>query len=142
MHIGFMAANRLATGCHQAGDRLASGWRQFQIGCLYIRGCQQAGNRLASGWRQFQLGTCMHIGFMAANRLATGSHQAGDTWSQFKFLKIWWPIPASWQPSVASLLTAYWQPVDSLLPACWQPVTSPTNGCQQAVNRLAKKHSS
>ena len=43
-----------------------------------VIGCQQAGDRLASGWRQFQLGTCMHVGFMAANRLATGCHQAGD----------------------------------------------------------------
>ena len=122
MHVGFMAANRLATisvgslhacrfhGCQQAGNRLSSGWRQFQIGCLYIRGCQQAGDRLSSGWRQFQIG-CLYIhGCQQAGiRMVTiwignlhayrfhGCQQAVITLAtlglSFLFL-IWWPIPA------------------------------------------------
>ena len=39
MHIGFIAAKRLATGCHQAGDN-------FKLGAYTF----MAANRLASGW--------------------------------------------------------------------------------------------
>ena len=47
MHVDFMAANRLATGCHQAGDN-------FKLGAYT---------------------------FVAANRLAAGRQQAGDNFN-------------------------------------------------------------
>ena len=98
----FVAANRLATGWHQAGDNF-----NWEPACISV-------SWLPTGWRQ------------ALIRLATLGVNLN-----------FWKFGGQFQPVGSQVSPACWQPIGSLLTACYQPVGSLLPAQLMAANRLS-----